>query len=118
MLVTHWGENIQVLGVSAAVSATLAAAMPVIFALGFKMGTSHLVDYQSLKVPGLLQLFRNGKAVVFAGVFVAMTLLTGAGTALTSVAFLEERPIAWEAHLGGFIAGLVLFYLLDRKPFR
>jgi membrane associated rhomboid family serine protease len=118
MLVTHWGENIGVLGASAAVSATLAAAMPVIFAPGFSMGATHLVDYQKLKVPGPLRLLRNGKALVFAGVFVAMTLLTGASMALTSVAFLEERPIAWEAHLGGFIAGLILFYLLDKKPFR
>ena len=116
MLVTHWGENISVLGASAAVSATLAAAMPVIFARGFRMGASHLVNYQNLRVPGLLDLLRNGKALVFAGVFIAMTLLTGASMALTSVAFLEERPIAWEAHLGGFIAGLILFYLLDKKP--
>jgi membrane associated rhomboid family serine protease len=118
MLPTHWGENLQVLGASAAVSGALAAAIPVIFAPGFKMGASHLIDYKNLKVPGPRQLMQNGKALVFAGIFVAMTLLTGASTALTSVAFLEERNIAWEAHLGGFIAGLLLFYLLDKKPYR
>jgi membrane associated rhomboid family serine protease len=116
MLPTHWGENLSVLGASAAVSATLAAAMPIIFAPGFQMGQSHHVDYKRLRVPGPLELLRNPRALVFAGVFVAMTLVTGASMAMSSVAFLEERPIAWEAHLGGFIAGFVLFYLLDRKP--
>jgi membrane associated rhomboid family serine protease len=115
MLPTHWGENLRVLGASAAVSATLAAAMPIIFAPGFKMGSSQQVDYKRLQVPRPLELLRNSKALIFASVFVSMTLLTGASMALTSVAFLEERPIAWEAHLGGFFAGLVLFYLLDKK---
>jgi membrane associated rhomboid family serine protease len=115
MLPTHWGENLSVLGASAAVSGTLAASIPIIFAHGFKLGSSQLVDYKRLRVPRLLELLRNSSALVFAGVFIAMTLLTGASMALTSVAFLEERPIAWEAHLGGFFAGLILFYLLDKK---
>jgi membrane associated rhomboid family serine protease len=118
MLFTHWGEFIIVVGASASVSAALAAAIPVIFSPGFRMGASHLVDYERLRVPSPMQLLRNGRALVFAALFLAMTLFTGAAMALTGTAFLEERNIAWEAHLGGFIAGLILFYLLDKKPFR
>jgi membrane associated rhomboid family serine protease len=118
MLLTHWGQFLVIVGASASVSATLAAAIPVIFAPGFRMGASHLVDYDRLHVLTPLQLLRNGKALVFAAVFLAMTLFTGATMALTGTAFLEERNIAWEAHLGGFIAGIILFYLLDKKPFR
>jgi membrane associated rhomboid family serine protease len=118
MLFTHWGQFLIIVGASASVSATLAAAIPIIFAPGFRMGASHLVDYEALRVPSPMQLLRNGKALAFAAVFLAMTLFTGATMALTGTAFLEERNIAWEAHLGGFIAGLILFYLLDKKPFR
>ncbi len=118
MVLTHWGQFLVIVGASASVSATLAAAIPVIFAPGFRMGASHLVDYDRLHVLTPLQLLRNGKALVFAAVFLAMTLFTGATMALTGTAFLEERNIAWEAHLGGFIAGIILFYLLDKKPFR
>ena len=118
MLLTHWGQFLVIVGASASVSAALAAAIPVMFAPGFRMGASHLVDYEHLRVPSPMQLLRNGKALVFAALFLAMTLFTGAAMALTGTAFLEERNIAWEAHLGGFIAGLILFYLLDKKPFR
>lgn len=118
MLLTHWGEFIIVVGASASVSAALAAAIPVIFSPGFRMGASHLVDYEQLRVPTPMQLLRNGRALMFAALFLVMTLFTGAAMALTGTAFLEERNIAWEAHLGGFIAGLILFYLLDKKPFR
>jgi membrane associated rhomboid family serine protease len=118
MLLSYWGAYLVVIGASASVSATLAAAIPIMFAPGFRMGASNRVDYENLRVLQPSQLMQSGKALVFAAVFLAMTLFTGASMALTGTAFLEERNIAWEAHLGGFIAGLILFYLLDKKPFR
>jgi membrane associated rhomboid family serine protease len=33
----------------------------------------------------------------------------------TGASFMEEGRIAWEAHLGGFVAGLFAFYWLDRR---
>ena len=110
----HYGELLLVVGASGAVSAALAAAIPVMFAPGFRMGQSHHIDYPRLVVLQPGQLFRNRNAIVFALVFLVITLLTGATMAMTGTAYLEERNIAWEAHLGGFIAGLVLFYLLDK----
>lgn len=118
MLATHWGEFIVIVGASASVSGVLAAAIPIIFAAGFRMGAAHLVDYDRLVVLRPSQLLKNRNALSFAGLFLAVTLFTGATMAITQTAFLQERNIAWEAHLGGFIAGLVLFYLLDKKPFR
>jgi membrane associated rhomboid family serine protease len=114
----YWGQFLIVVGASAAVSATLAAAIPVMFAPGFRFGSSHLVDYEHLQVLPPRQLLQNSRALGFAAVFMAATLFTGASMAMTGTAFLEERNIAWEAHLGGFLAGLLLFYLLDKKPFR
>jgi membrane associated rhomboid family serine protease len=111
----HYGEFLLVVGASAAVSAALAAAIPVMFAPGFHMGQSHRVDYQRLAVLQPAQLLRNRNALAFAALFLGITLITGASMAMTGTAFLEERNIAWEAHLGGFVAGIVLFYLLDKR---
>ena len=116
MLPRHYGEFLIIVGASASVSATLAAAIPIMFAPGFRMGSSHLVNYERLHVLSPKALTQNPGALGFAAVFLFMTLITGASMAMTGTAFLEERNIAWEAHLGGFIAGFLLFYLLDKKP--
>jgi membrane associated rhomboid family serine protease len=115
MLPLHWGAFLIVVGASASVSATLAAAIPLMFAKGFRLGASRNVDYSKLKVLRPAELIRNPGALAFAAVFLGMTALTGASMAMTGTAFLEETSIAWEAHLGGFVAGLTLFYLLDKN---
>jgi membrane associated rhomboid family serine protease len=115
MLPLHWGKFLVVVGASASVSAVLAAAIPIMFAPGFRMGSGRDVNYQSLDVLRPRALLSNASAIAFAALFFGIQLLTGASMAITGTAFLEESPIAWEAHIGGFIAGLVLFYLLDRK---
>jgi membrane associated rhomboid family serine protease len=116
MLPLHWGKFLVVIGASGSVSAALAAAIPVMFAPGFRMSAGETIDHRALAVVRPSELLRNSRAVAFALLFLVMTLFTGASMALTGTAFLEESQIAWEAHLGGFIAGLILFYLLDRKP--
>jgi membrane associated rhomboid family serine protease len=115
MLPLNYGQFLIIVGASASVSATLAAAIPIMFAPGFRMGASHLVDYENLQVLSPMAFAKNPRALGFAAVFLVMTFVTGVSMAMTGTAFLEERNIAWEAHLGGFIAGLVLFYLLDNK---
>ena len=59
-------------------------------------------------------LSRKGRAVVFAVVWIAITLYSGA-TGWTGTGYLEEARIAWEAHLGGFYMGLLSFGLFDRS---
>jgi membrane associated rhomboid family serine protease len=115
MLPTHYGQFLIIVGASASVSAVLAASIPIMFAPGFRMGASQSFNYERLRVLSPRALFKNPQALAFAALFLAMTLFTGASMAMTGTAFLEERNIAWEAHLGGFIAGFVLFYLLDKK---
>lgn len=57
------------------------------------------------------QLWRNSRALLFTGIWFATNILFGAG--LVPI-FGEETSIAWEAHIGGFVVGLLLFPLLDR----
>jgi membrane associated rhomboid family serine protease len=48
--------------------------------------------------------------------FTVVWLLINVGTGLFSLdAFGSANPIAWEAHAGGFLAGLLLFPLFDRR---
>lgn len=61
-------------------------------------------------VPFLTSL-RNPRVLAFVGVWFAVTIIFGSG--IVPLGLDEGSSIAWEAHLGGFIGGLVLFPLLD-----
>jgi membrane associated rhomboid family serine protease len=114
-LALHWGEFVITVGASASVSGVLAAAIPIMFARGFGPQLKTKEAYAALPVLTMRELVTNPRAIVFTFVFMGLTLFSGAAQMLTGTAFLEERPIAWEAHLGGFVAGLLVFYLLDRQ---
>jgi membrane associated rhomboid family serine protease len=116
-LVVHWGEFLVMVGISAGVSGMISAAIPVMYADGFRG------DLESNQVQRLFplephEILRNRPALTFTLLWLTLTMFTATSQYLTGTAFLEERVIAWEAHLGGFIAGLVAFYLLDRKSKR
>lgn len=114
VLVAHWGKLLIVVGASASVSAVLAAALPIMCSPDYRFRGNELLDHRTLRVLSFRELLGNSRALAFAAIFLAMTLFTGATQITTGTAFLEERSIAWEAHLAGFLAGLILFYLLDR----
>ena len=59
----------------------------------------------------LLVALRNPRVLTFVGVWFGLNLLFGLGT----VSFLtgENQSVAWEAHVGGFLAGLLLFSGFD-----
>ncbi|MGH6819728.1 MAG: rhomboid family intramembrane serine protease, partial [Methylocella sp.] len=65
---------------------------------------------QPLRLPELL---RNRNALIFTAVWLVITLLSGT-TDIAGNALVGTANIAWEAHIGGFIAGLAGFYLLQR----
>jgi membrane associated rhomboid family serine protease len=114
-LVVHWGQFVIMVGASAGVSGVLAAAIPIMYGsdsarIGEPMGI--LSRFKPLSP---MQLLTNRRALIFMFVWLGLQMLTATSQYMTGTAFLEERVIAWEAHLGGFIAGLVAFYLLDRK---
>jgi membrane associated rhomboid family serine protease len=115
VLISHWGEFVITIGASGAVAGAMAAAVPIIFARGFGPHLTTGGDYAKLRPLGFGQVLKTPRSLIFTFVFFALQLFSGASQMMTGTAFLEERPIAWEAHLGGFIAGLIMFYLLDRR---
>lgn len=114
MLFAQWGKFVIVVGASAAVSAVLAAALPIMCSPDYRLRGNERLDHRALRVLSFRDLLSSSRALAFAALFLAMTLFTGATQMTTGTAFLEQRSIAWEAHLAGFVVGLALFYLLDR----
>ncbi len=116
----HWfARDLDVLplvGASAAVSGATAAAIRFVFAPGLRFGS--LADdavVRAIPAEPMGQLWRNSRAVLFIVIWFATNILFGAGL----VPILgEETSIAWEAHIGGFVVGLLLFPLLDRGALR
>jgi membrane associated rhomboid family serine protease len=102
-LFLHWGQPIIVIGASGAVSGLIGAAIPLMYGVRLPGGGG-----RPLSLPEFL---RSGKALGFSLVWLALTLFSG-GTGWTGNSFLAESSIAWEAHIGGFIGGLLAFYVL------
>ena len=69
-------------------------------------------DEAAYRVPAapLAATLRDPRILVFLVVWFGLNLLFGLGT--ISVPGVEQS-IAWQAHIGGFVAGLVLFSLFD-----
>jgi membrane associated rhomboid family serine protease len=98
-LILHWGQDVNLIGASGSVSGLLAASVPIIY------GGSTPKRYLS---PG--ELLRSRSALLFMAIWLVITLISGSAD-MTAGAF-EGMTIAWEAHVGGFFAGLIAFYIV------
>lgn len=108
-LATHVGEATPMIGASAAVSGQMAAALRFIFEIGGPMGTFRRSDNAAYRVPAvpLMQSLRNPQVIGFTAVWFGLNLFFGLLSGSAS------ESIAWQAHIGGFLTGLVLFPMLD-----
>jgi membrane associated rhomboid family serine protease len=61
----------------------------------------------------LLVALRDSRVVIFLVAWFGLNLVFGIGST-TFPGF--EQAIAWQAHIGGFLAGLILFALFDPVP--
>ena len=112
-LLTHWGEPAIVIGASGAVSGVMAAAIPLMYGAGLRLGNTYRMDISAVRPLRPLEIITNRRAFIFTLVWIAVTLYSGA-SGWTGNSFVEDGRIAWEAHLGGFAAGLLAFYLIDK----
>jgi membrane associated rhomboid family serine protease len=111
-LLTHAGEFWPMVGASAAISGCMAAAIRFVFQAGGPLGMLRGQRDASYAKPAapLFVTLRDGRVLIFLAVWFGLNLLFGLG----SLSFDEgEQSIAWEAHIGGFLAGLLLFPLFD-----
>lgn len=107
-LIVNWQAFIVMVGASGAVSGLLAAAIPIMY------GQRVIGGVRPLSFDELL---RSSKALGFMAIWLAVTLFSGAW-GWTGTEFRGQGAIAWEAHVGGFIGGLIGFYALARRQVR
>ena len=105
-------DLVPIVGASGAVSGHMAASMRFVFATGGPLGSLRRHDREVFRLPAmpLSALVTDKRVLVFTAVFFAINLLIGA----TGGPFVDDGTlIAWQAHIGGFLAGLVAFALFD-----
>ncbi|MEX0840552.1 MAG: rhomboid family intramembrane serine protease [Parvibaculum sp.] len=103
-----------VVGASAAISGLMGGAARFVFlgdgpigALGGGQGFRGAPRRRA----GILASLADRRTLIFVGVWIGLNFLFGA-TALSGALGVTAQ-VAWEAHLGGFLAGLLLFGLFD-----
>lgn len=106
---------VPVVGASAAVSGFTAAALRFVFQMGGPLGAMRAAPEDAYRQPALslAEMVRNGPIMGMTAVWIALNVAFGA-IDLPLSGF--EGQIAWQAHLGGFAAGLLLFRLFDPVP--
>ena len=116
-LATHAGEEFPMIGASAVVSGTMAAAMRFAFQRGGPLTLLGRTDEGTYRVPAisLRGVLSDMRVMLFVAVWFGINILFGLGSfPITG----GEHPVAWQAHIGGFLAGLLLFFWFDPSPQR
>ena len=114
-LVTHEHAIAPMIGASASVSGTMAAAIRFAFVQGSFLSFSRGDADAAAKVPALslMRALRNGRVLGFLAVWFGVNLIFGIGSIAIGA---DGGSVAWQAHIGGFFAGLLLFALFDPIP--
>ena len=114
---THMTDLQPVVGASAAVSGVMAAAVRFVFqpgaplgeSLGFAQRADADVAYQQPSLP-LRDILSNRSAISFLFFWFLANFLFGA---IPMPLGITGATVAWEAHIGGFLIGLLAFFWFD-----
>ena len=112
-LAFHFGELAPVVGASAAISGQMAAALRFVFgATRFKGEGEGHPDFTQAPLATLGQTFGDPRILAVLGIWIVINVIFGytAGPIVGA-----EGGIAWEAHIGGFLFGLLSFGYFDRE---
>ncbi len=109
-LIFHFGQMAPVVGASAAISGQMAGALRFIFNARPLPGERN-PDFLSAPLMSLGKTVRDPRILFFLALWVAINAYFG----LSAVRLAgQEGGIAWEAHIGGFLCGLLTFGFFDQ----
>jgi membrane associated rhomboid family serine protease len=102
-------------GALASVSGAMAAALRFAFVQGSFLSFRRGDAEAAAKVPALSlsRALRNTRVLGFLGVWFGVNIVFGMGSIAIGA---DGASVAWQAHIGGFVAGLLLFSLFDPVP--
>lgn len=111
-LATHSHAFVPMVGASASISGFMAAAMRFAFQRSGPLGLIGRDDGAAYRVPALplTAVLRDVRVLAFLAVWFGLNLLFGIGSLSLDGG---EQAIAWQAHIGGFLAGLLAFAAFD-----
>ena len=114
-LVTHEHAVAPMIGASASVSGTMAAAIRFAFVKGSFLSFSRGDADAAAKVPALslTRALRNPRVLAFLAIWFGVNIIFGVGSIAIGT---DGASVAWQAHIGGVFAGVVLFSLFDPVP--
>jgi membrane associated rhomboid family serine protease len=115
--VMHPLQALPMIGASAAVSGMMAAAAWFMFSPPVWVD-GRLAEPHERPLESLWELVGNRRVIAFLLVWFVANYLSAV---LAQPLGITDASIAWEAHVGGFVVGLLLFPLvdpLDRRPLR
>ena len=119
----HWVlammDFTPLIGASAAASGFMAGAARFMFQPGARAGAA-CAARRAGRAGGerCVEVLTDRRALIFIGIWLATNIMFGAGAQALGA---SDAPVAWIAHIGGFVGGLVLFPLFDgavRWPWR
>jgi membrane associated rhomboid family serine protease len=109
-LITHFGQLVPMVGASGAISGAMSGAMRFAFQRGGPLTFGGSAESYRVPALSLVDSFRDPRVLAFLAVWFGLNLLFGLGSVSITG---NEQPVAWQAHVGGFLAGLVLFSWFD-----
>jgi membrane associated rhomboid family serine protease len=111
-LAFHAHAAIPMVGASASISGFMAASMRFAFQRSGPLGMIGRHDPEAYRVPALPlgAVLRDARVLTFLAVWFALNLVFGIGSLSLDGG---EQSIAWQAHIGGFLAGLLAFAAFD-----
>jgi membrane associated rhomboid family serine protease len=109
-LALHFGDLAPVVGASAAISGQMAAALRVVFGER-RRGEGGRFDFARSTLPSLTESLTDPRMILIIAIWAGLNLVFGLGAVTMGGV---EGEIAWEAHVGGFLFGLLFYGFFDR----
>lgn len=108
-LAIYPSSEIPIVGASAGISAMMAGAARFVFQTDGPMWSLGGFDAYRQSAAPLREIIRDRRVVTFLAVWFGSNLVFG----LTGGGGLASGAVAWDAHIGGFLAGLLFFRFFD-----